>query len=97
MKKIFQAFPFSFLLFVICSYIIQHFADSFRQSVIDLLMGNLTDLSDIQMDDPLEKIAGIAQMALVPETRAPQYVDYGVLGNDLKMLEETIYFARLGR
>lgn len=60
-------------------------------------MGNLTDLSDIQMDDPLEQIAGIAQWALVPESRAPQYVDYGVLGNDLKMLEETISFARLGR
>lgn len=77
-----------------CSYYIQHFADTFRQSVIDLLQGNLQDISEISADDPLEQISRIAQTALVPESRAPQYFNYGVLGNDLKMVEDTVVFAR---
>lgn len=80
--------PFSF------SYYVQHFADTFRQSVIDLLLGNLEDLSEISADDPWEQIGNIAQTALIPESSAPQYFDYGVLGNDLKFLEDTVVFAR---
>lgn len=68
--------------------------DTFRQSVIDLLQGNLQDISEISADDPLEQIGKIAQTALVPNSRPPQYFNYGVLGNDLKMIEDTIVFAR---
>lgn len=76
------------------SYYLQHFADTFRQSVIDLLQGNLQDISEITADDPLEQIGNIAQTALIPESRAPQYFNYGVLGNDLKIVEDTLVFAR---
>lgn len=62
--------------------------------MIDLLQGNLQDISEISADDPLEQISRIAQTALVPESRAPQYFNYGVLGNDLKMVEDTVVFAR---
>lgn len=77
-----------------CSYYLQHFADTFRQSVIDLLQGNLQDISEITADDPFEQISRIAQTALVPESRAPQYFNYGVLGDDLKIVEDTFVFAR---
>lgn len=59
-----------------------------------MLQGNLQDISEISADDPLEQISRIAQTALVPESRAPQYFNYGVLGNDLKMVEDTVVFAR---
>lgn len=77
-----------------CSYYLQHFADTFRQSVIDLLQGNLQDISEITADDPLDQIANIAQTALVPHGRPPDYFDYGVLGDDLKIVEDTVVFAR---
>lgn len=78
-----------------CSFYIQHFADTFRQSVIDLLLGNLQDISEIVADDPLEQIVGIAQTAIIPDRRPPEYFNYGVLGNDLKIVEDTLVFARL--
>lgn len=62
--------------------------------MIDLLQGNLQDISEISADDPLEQIANIAQTALVPESHAPQYFNYGVLGNDIKIIEDTLVFAR---
>lgn len=65
--------------------------------MIDLLLGNLQDISEITADDPLEQIVGIAQMAIIPESRAPEYFNYGVLGNDLKIVEDTVVFARFPR
>lgn len=63
--------------------------------MIDLLQGNLQDISEITADDPFEQISRIAQTALVPETRAPhEYFNYGVLGGDLKIVEDTFVFAR---
>jgi hypothetical protein len=76
------------------SYYLQHFVDTFRQGVIDLLHGNLEDISEISADDPLEQITQIAQTALVPESRAPSYFNYGALGNDLKFAEDSVIFAR---
>lgn len=77
-----------------CSYFLQHFADTFRQGVIDLLHGNLDDISEISADDPIEQLTNIAQTALVPDSRAPQYFNYGVLGNDVKFVEDSFTFAR---
>ncbi|CRL06388.1 CLUMA_CG019050, isoform A [Clunio marinus] len=74
-------------------YYLQHFADTFRQSVIDLLHGHLEDISEISADDPFDQIANIAQSALVPSSPAPKYFNYGILGNDLKMIEDTVVFA----
>lgn len=77
------------------SYYLQHFVDTFRQGVIDLLLGNLDDISDISADDPLEQITQIAQTALVPESRAPSYFNYGVMGNEFQVIEESVVYARL--
>lgn len=82
------------MVILFCSYYLQHFVDTFRQGVIDLLHGKLDDISEITVDDPFEQITNIAQCALIPESRAPQYFYYGVLGNDLKFLEDSIVFAR---
>jgi len=76
------------------SYYLQHFADTFRQSVIDLLQGHVDDLSEVEADDPIEQFSRIAQTALVPSTPAPTYLDFGVLGSDLKFATDTIVFAR---
>ena len=76
-----------------CSYYLQHFADTFRQSVIDLLQGRIEDISDITADDPFEQIGKIAQTALIPDSRPPQYFNYGVLGSDLKLAEDTLVLA----
>jgi hypothetical protein len=76
------------------SYYTQHFIDTFRQGVIDLLLGNLDDISEICRDDPIEQIANIAQSALVPTSRAPKYFNYGVMGNELRLVEDTIVCAR---
>lgn len=73
----------------------QHFVDTFRQGVIDLLLGKLDDLSDLCTDDPFEQITNIAQCALIPESRAPQYFNYvGVMGSDLKFINDSVTFAR---
>lgn len=77
-----------------CSYYLQHFADTFRQSVIDLLQGKLEDISEISADDPFEQIARIAQTALIPQIRAPEYFNYGILGNDLRIIADTVVFFR---
>lgn len=63
--------------------------------MIDLLQGNLQDISEITADDPVEQISKIAQTVLFPDSRAPEYFNYGVLGSDLKMVEDTVVFARL--
>lgn len=85
------------MLFQSCSYYLQHFVDTFRQGVIDLMMGNLIDdISEICTDDPFEQISNIAQCALIPESRAPEYVfNYsGVMGNEIKFVEDSIVFVR---
>lgn len=63
--------------------------------MIDLLLGNLDDISDICTDDPLEQISNIAQTALIPNSRAPKYFNYGgVMGNEMKFIEDSITYAR---
>lgn len=74
---------------------IQHFADTLRQSIIDMMLGQIKDKNDFGEDDAVEQLLNIAQTTLVPQKRAPlEYFNYGVLGSDLKMIEDTIYFAR---
>lgn len=51
-------------------------------------------MSEITADDPFEQVVGIAQTAIIPEGRPPDYFYYGVLGNDLKIVEDTFVFAR---
>jgi hypothetical protein len=97
---------YNFIFFPICtrthyldlilpSYLIQHFNDTFRQSVIDLIHGQIKDLNEFVDDNKIEQLKNIVQATLVPTKRAPlEYFHYGVLGNDLKMIEDTIYFTR---
>jgi hypothetical protein len=51
-------------------------------------------MSEITADDPFDQVLGIAQTAIIPETQRMEYFDYGVLGNDLKIVEDTVVFAR---
>ena len=64
--------------------------------MLDLLLGNLDDISDITADDPFEQLTNIAQSVLIPDTPAPTYFNYSSssIGSDLKFIEDSIYFAR---
>ena len=77
------------ILLIIISFIIQNFADSFRQSVIDLMQNNIKHVSEISEDEFLATIIEIAETALVPSTPAPirGYFHAGVLGPELQLLE----------
>lgn len=82
------------MLFPNLSYYLQHFADTFRQSVIDLLQGNLEDISDIVADDPFAQATNIAKTALIPSTLPPTILNYGSFGHDLKFAIDTFDFTR---
>ncbi|XP_068155593.1 phosphatidylinositide phosphatase SAC2 isoform X1 [Drosophila tropicalis] len=77
-------------------YLIQNFADSFRQCVIDLMQGNLKQESELH-EDP---ILGTFVKLITPEMRPPigGYYSAGVLGPELQLLESIVttsyYLAR---
>jgi len=76
------------------SYFIQHFADTFRQSVINLLHGNIDNENDINEDDTFETIINVAQ-TVIPITKVPKDIVYtGVLGPELHLAENLFNFAR---
>lgn len=79
-----------------CSYIIQNFADSFRQSVIDLMQGNLTDYTQLTDDDVLDTLVEVAKTALVPTKPPPLrgYFNVGVFGAEARLAEDLIYHTR---
>lgn len=50
---------------------------------------------DFREDDPYEQAIQIAQTALIPNSRAPLgYFNYGVLGNELKLVENLLQLGR---
>ncbi|XP_022213742.2 phosphatidylinositide phosphatase SAC2 isoform X4 [Drosophila obscura] len=69
-------------------FFIQNFADSFRQCIIDLMLGQLRQADELQEDEVLGTILQI----LKPETRAPirGYYGVGVLAPELKLLESIV-------
>ncbi|XP_039445307.1 phosphatidylinositide phosphatase SAC2 isoform X1 [Culex pipiens pallens] len=81
-------------------YFIQHFADSFRQSCIDLMLGNLSPFEPIMEDDVCEALVGVAATALVPARGPPLgYYNHGLMGAEHVLLEELLcstsyYLAR---
>uniref|UniRef100_A0A182SB58 HSac2 domain-containing protein n=1 Tax=Anopheles maculatus TaxID=74869 RepID=A0A182SB58_9DIPT len=76
------------------SYYIQHFADTFRQSCIDLLQGQLSENDCIREDDACDAIVGIAATALKPSGPVPlTYYNYGQLSSEQVLLEHVVYSA----
>ncbi|XP_055603037.1 phosphatidylinositide phosphatase SAC2 isoform X3 [Uranotaenia lowii] len=73
-------------------YLIQHFADSFRQSCIDLMLGNLPVYEPLTEDDPYEVLFKVASDALIP-ARGPslEYYNYGLMSAEHILVEELIY------
>jgi hypothetical protein len=59
-----------------------------------LLQGNLDDISDVIADDPLAQFSNIAKTAIIPDTKPPQKLEFGVFGNDLKFALDTLDFTR---
>ncbi|XP_067619356.1 phosphatidylinositide phosphatase SAC2 isoform X3 [Eurosta solidaginis] len=66
-------------------FFIQHFADSFRQCIIDLMQGKLVEANQLKEDEVIATILHI----LCPSTPAPirGYYHAGVLGPELHFLE----------
>lgn len=80
------------------SFIIQHFADTFRQSIIDLLQGKLHDYRELREDDIYETIICVAQTNLIPETPAPTgYFNHGVLQPEFYLAESLFDLTRSER
>lgn len=74
------------------SYIIQHFYDTFRQCVIDLIHGNLEHYNELQDDNVLQTILSITDESLdVPDSR---HFNYGALNNEMKLAETLVESAR---
>ncbi|XP_062536604.1 phosphatidylinositide phosphatase SAC2 isoform X5 [Armigeres subalbatus] len=75
-------------------YYIQHFADSFRQSCIDLMLGKLDPFEPLVEDDVYDALLGVATTALVPSRGAPlEYYNYGLMNAEHILLEEAICSA----
>ncbi|KAL5284388.1 INPP5F family protein [Megaselia abdita] len=76
-------------------FIIQTFADSFRQSVIDLMHGKIEHADDIKGDDVWEALLNVAQQTVIeplaPDAPPKGYYNPGVLGAELKLLEPFIF------
>lgn len=75
--------------FVLRSFFIQNFADSFRQCIIDLMQGKLVDANELKEDEVMKTILHI----FCPSTPAPTrgYYNAGVLGPELHFLENIVY------
>ncbi|XP_053665569.1 phosphatidylinositide phosphatase SAC2 [Anopheles marshallii] len=75
-------------------YYIQHFADTFRQSCIDLLQGQLSECGCIPEDDVCDAVVGIATTALKPFGPAPlTYYNYGQMSTEHLLLEQVVFSA----
>lgn len=76
--------------FIICSYIIQNFYDTFRQSMIDLMQGNITQRYELQFDETLKVLATIAESPF----EISDFYHYGALNNELQLTESIIKSTR---
>lgn len=73
-----------------CSYIIQNFRDTLRQSIIDLLLGNITRTDEFQLNESLKVLTAIAQ----PPIEISSYYHYGALNNELQLAESMVELTR---
>ncbi|XP_040173130.1 phosphatidylinositide phosphatase SAC2 isoform X3 [Anopheles arabiensis] len=77
-------------------YYIQHFADTFRQSCIDLLQGQLApSAGHIPEDDVRGAVVGIAATALKPAGPLTYY-NYGQCASEHLLLEQVVHSASTG-
>lgn len=75
----------------VSSYLIQHFQDTFRQCIIDLIHGNLYSYNDLQEDDVLKTLLSIAETTIeVPNG----YYEYGALSAELRLAEAIVSSTR---
>ncbi|XP_058064402.1 phosphatidylinositide phosphatase SAC2 isoform X1 [Anopheles bellator] len=75
-------------------YLIQHFADTFRQTCIDLMLGNLGDADTLPEDDFFTAMVGIARTALVSTSPSSQsYYNYGLMSTEIMLLEQLVTSA----
>ncbi|XP_055315656.1 phosphatidylinositide phosphatase SAC2 isoform X1 [Sitodiplosis mosellana] len=76
-------------------YIIQNFYDTFRQSMIDLMQGNITRRDELQFNETLKVLASIAESPI----EMSNFYHYGALNNELQLTESILkstsyYLAR---
>lgn len=72
------------------SYIIQNFFDTFRQSVIDLMQTNITQINELQFIEMLKILASIADSNI----QLSGYYHYGALNNELQLTESILKTTR---
>lgn len=69
-----------------CSYLIQHFRDTFRQSILDLIHGNISDYKDIKIDETIKILTSL---------EISGFYHYGALNNELQLVESLLTSTRL--
>lgn len=75
----------------VSSYVIQHFQDTFRQCIIDMIHGNLYSYNELQDDDVLKTVVSIAGSTVdVPNG----YYEYGALSAECRLAEAIITSTR---
>lgn len=73
-----------------CSYIIQHFRDTRRQTIIDLMLGNVKHGDELKFNRMLSTLAQMAE----PTITVSDYFHYGALNNELQLTESVVRSAR---
>lgn len=72
------------------SFIIQNFFDTFRQSIIDLMHGNITQINEPQFSESLKILASIADSNI----NVSGFYHYGALNNELQLTESILESTR---
>lgn len=73
-----------------CSYVIQHFRDTLRQSVIDLMLGNIMQRDQLQFDETLKILTQMTDLSPIDTS----HFHYGALNTELQLTEAVIKSTR---
>lgn len=78
------------VIHIICSYIIQNFYDTFRQSIIDLMQGNITQSDELHFNERLKVLASMAESPI----DVSGVYHYGALNAELQLAESIVESTR---
>lgn len=84
------------------SYVIQHFDNHLRQCVIDLMLGQLRDGSQLHQDQPFDTVLAVCRsfveplLPVVPKPNRQAY-SLSVFRNELWLTEQLVQFTRFAK
>lgn len=72
------------------SYFIQHFCDTRRQTIIDLMLGNVKHGDQLKFNRILLTLTQMAEPTII----VSDYFHYGAINNEMQLTESMIRSAR---